>query len=294
MNLCSLATAACVIVSSSCSLNKAFLQPTKIPVATKKATIKTKTDTTIFNFSGATFQPTLTQLDGSASDVDYTIESVIFKSTNGNSLNGWMLKPKNTTAKITLLHLHGNSGAILNQHQAISPLLSSGFQIFVFDYSGFGFSTGKATRENILIDALSAFDYLQQRPEVAGTKMLIYGQSIGGHLAAVVAEQRQAKLDGLVIEGAFSSYKAIAGKKVPVLGKLFSKKGFSAIDALQQFEKPVLVIHSTEDKVVPFYMGKKLYSNAKDPKSFYEIEECHICGPQFFATEIAERIKGML
>ena len=283
-----------IALLTSCSFNKAFLKPTKISATAKKATIKTATDTTVFSFAGDNYQPTLNQKNGHPADLDYTIESVIFKSANGNKLNGWLLKPKNVVPTITLLHLHGNEGSLLNQYQAISPLLKNGFQIFVFDYSGFGFSEGSATRENILTDALSALDYIKSRPDVVNTKLVIYGQSIGGHLSAVVAAHRQQAVDGLVIEGGFSSYKDIAGQKFPVIGKFFSKQGYSATKSIKDFHKPLLIIHSTEDKEVPFYMGKKIFDNANMPKEFYEIKNCHICGPTFYADEIATKIKTMV
>lgn len=287
-------TTLAIALLTSCSFNKAFLKPTVIPATVKKATVKTATDTTVFSFTGDNHQPTLTKKNGQLTDLNYTIESVIFKSTNGNKLNGWLLKPKNILPTITLIHLHGNEGNLFYQYQAITPLLKNGFQIFMFDYSGFGFSEGKATRENILTDALSAFDYIKTRPEVINTKLVIYGQSIGGHLSAVLATERQQAVDGLVIEGGFSSYKDIAGHKIPMLGKLFSKQGYSATKSIKNFHKPLLVIHSTEDKEVPFYMGKKIFDNANVPKEFYEIKNCHICGPTFYADEISTKIKSML
>jgi dipeptidyl aminopeptidase/acylaminoacyl peptidase len=283
-----------IVLLTSCSFNKAFLKPTIIPTAAKKATIKTSTDTIFLSFTGNNHQPNMTQKNGQVVNLDYTIESVIFKSTNGNKLNGWLLKPKNVLPTITLLHLHGNEGSLLVQYQAISPLLKNGFQIFVFDYSGFGFSEGKATRENILTDALSALDYIKSRQDLVNTKLVIYGQSIGGHLSAVVATERQQVVDGLVIEGGFSSYKDIAGQKVPLLGKFLVKQGYSATKSIRNFHKPLLVIHSTEDKEVPFYMGKKVFDNANVPKEFYEIKNCHICGPAFYTDEISTKIKNML
>ncbi len=284
-----------IIIASltSCSFNKAFLKPTKIPVAVKKVTIKTETDTTIISFIGDNHQPVLTQKNGQPVELDYTIESVIFKSTNQNKLNGWLLRPKNVTPTITLLHLHGNEGALINQYQAISPLLKNGFQIFVFDYSGFGFSEGVATRDNIYIDALSALDYIKSRQEVKNTKLIIYGQSIGGHLGAVLGTEQQQKIDGLVIEGGFSSYKDIGGHKLPLLGRILTKQGYSAANSIKNFHKPLLVIHSTQDKIVPSYMGKKLFDKANLPKEFYEIKNRHIYGPKFYTDEISSKIKGM-
>jgi fermentation-respiration switch protein FrsA (DUF1100 family) len=251
-------------------------------------------DTIFVLYSGENYQPTFLKKNKDTIDLGFTIESVIYKSTNGNLLNGWFLKPKNTPATITLLHLHGNAGCLLNQYQGVSPLIKNGFQVFVPDYSGFGFSEGKATKKNVLTDALSSLDYLKSRDDVKNTKLVIYGQSLGGHVSAVVAEQRQNDIDGLVMEGAFSSHKDIAAYTIPVLGRIFVKQSYSATRSIKKIHKPVLIIHSTEDETVPFYMGKKLFNAANTPKEFFEIKKCHICGPDFYPDEISQKIQTML
>jgi dipeptidyl aminopeptidase/acylaminoacyl peptidase len=161
------------LLLTSCSFNKVFLSPDKAPPTAKKMTFKGPKDTTVIFFSPENHQPTFTKSGRDTIDLGFTIESVVFKSANGNNLNGWLLKPKNKTATITLLHFHGNAGFLLNQYQLISPLLKNGFQIFMFDYSGFGFSEGKATRENVQTDALSALDYLKSRQDVKDTKLCL-------------------------------------------------------------------------------------------------------------------------
>lgn len=279
---------------TSCSFNKLFLQPTKVPVDAKRIVVNSATDSTIVSFSADIHQPIFIKNDTDTIDFDFTIESVVFESLNGNKLNGWVIKPKDKVPTITLVHFHGNAGFLVSQYQAVTPLIKYGFQIFVFDYSGFGFSEGKATRKNVLIDANSALDYVKSRPDMKDTKLIIYGQSLGGHLSAVVAEQRQADIDGLVIEGAFSSHKDIAAKSAGFIGRMFVSEKYSAFKSIKNFTKPVLVIHSTEDQVIPFEMGQKLFENANEPKEFYEIKGCHICGPRFYADSISQKIKNMI
>jgi fermentation-respiration switch protein FrsA (DUF1100 family) len=202
-----------------------------------------------------------------------------------------MLKPKDKSASITILHLHGNAGCLLSQYTAISPLIKQGFQIFMFDYSGFGFSEGKATKKNVLIDALSTLDYLKTREDIKNTKLVLYGQSLGGHLSAVVGTKRQSEIDALVIEGAFSSHKDIGAYTIPVIGRIFVKQGYSAKRSIKDFHKPLLVIHSSEDETIPLYMGKRIFDAANEPKEFYEIRKCHMCGPDSYPSEIADKIK---
>lgn len=273
-----------------------FLQPFKYPTTGPVSyNIKTPADTFKINFSAGNHQPTFTKGNGRDSvHLDYTIESVVFLSSNGDSLNGWFMKPNDKPAGITILHLHGNAGSLFTQYKAISPLIKYGFQIFLFDYSGFGFSSGKATRKNSLTDAISALEYVKTRKDVENTKLIIYGQSFGGHLGGVVAGQKQNDIDGLVLEGAFSSPKDIAASKVPIIGRLLVKQLYSANKSIKLFHKPVLIIHSIEDEAVPFYMGQKLFKCANSPKEFYEIKKCHICGPTYYAEEISNKIKTML
>lgn len=177
---------------SGCSFNKSVLHPTKFLKTTASiAWIDTNADTLCIFFSGSNHQPTtLIKNRKDTIHLGYTIESVLFKNTNGDTLNGWFLKPKNQIPTITLLQLHGNAGTLYNQLK-MSSFFKYGFQIFMFDYSGFGFSQGKATRNNVLADALSALDYLKTRQEVKATQLVIYGQSLGGNLAPVVAAKRQ-------------------------------------------------------------------------------------------------------
>jgi dipeptidyl aminopeptidase/acylaminoacyl peptidase len=264
-----------------------------MPVGTKKIRIKTETDTVIVSFSGNNYQPTFLKNGNDTIDLGFTIESVVFKSANGNKINGWFLKSKNITSTITLLHFHGNAGCLFSQYQTMTPLIKNGFQIFMFDYSGFGFSEGKAKKEDILIDAFSALDYLKSRQDVKNTKLIIYGQSLGGHLSAVVASQRQNDIDGLVIEGAFSSHKDIAANTLGIFGRIIVNEKYSAVKSIKQYKKPLLVIHSTEDKIIPFRMGRKIFENANLPKEFFEIKGKHILGPKYYADEISVKIKSM-
>ena len=283
-----------VLLLNACSFNKTFLHPTKVPPGAKKLTLTSASDTTYVLFDTITHQPTFLNNEKDTIKFDFTIESVVFKSSNGNNLNGWMLKPKNTNPSITILHFHGNAGFIVSQYEGMIPLLKYGFQIFLFDYSGFGFSEGKATRENVLIDGNSALSYLKSRDDVKSTKVCIYGQSLGGHLSAIVAQQRQNEIDGLVIEGAFSSHKDIAAEQAGFFGRLLVSEKYSALKSIHDYKKPVLIIHSTEDETIPFELGQKLFAHANEPKKFYEIKKYHICGPKYYAESISDKIISML
>ena len=292
----SLFTIFLLFLLSACSFDNQFLQPRKIPSDLRKLNIRSKNDTLQVEFKNENLQPHFFTQQGEKYSLGYKIESVVFPSKNGNMLNGWILSPieDNQANGITIMHYHGNYGNLLFQLGTIYPLVNHGFKIFMFDYSGFGFSQGQATRDNVIIDGQSALDYLLSRKDIAEDKIVIYGQSLGGHLSAVIAEKNQDKIDGLVIEGAFSSHKDVGKEFFGWLGKILVAEKYSAKESIQNYHKPVLIIHSREDEIIPFKMGETLYEKANQPKEMLEIEHNHLAGPKYYELQISNKIKELL
>lgn len=192
------------------------------------------------------------------------------------------------------MHFRGAANnLVVNQFQSIEPLVRQGFTVLVFDYAGFGFSEGHATRKDLLDDGEVAITYMRNITE-SNTKLIAYGQSFGGNLAVAVAAKAQDKLDGLVTEGAFSSHKDMAAVGSGLGGRIFVKEIYSAKRTVDNFKKPILIIHSTEDETVPFSMAKKIYSSANHPKVMLEIKGKHLEGPTVSGELITQKIVEML
>lgn len=282
------------LLLTSCAFNNKFLQPTKVPENVTIINLRTAKDTFKVKVDSNNYQPTFLKESGDPLDLDYSINSVVFSSSSGNELNGWILKSNNQNPNYTLIHFHGNGGFLYNQYQGMLPLLEHGFQIFLFDYSGYGFSEGKATRENIIKDARSAVNYVKNQNEFKTKGTIIYGQSLGGNLGAIIAPEVGNEIDALVLEGSFSNHKDMAADVVGFAGRILVSQKHDALKAIKNYHKPLLVIHSEEDQIVPYKLGEKLYEAANQPKELYTIKECHICGPNYYGKEIAEKIKNMV
>ncbi len=231
----------------------------------------------------------------------YSVEEINIKSKNGKNLNGWLLKPKNDSVIATVLQLHGNGGNISYQYQFSEPLIKKGFQIMVFDYEGFGKSEGEPTQENVLDDALQALIYIKQREDVKNKKLILFGQSLGGHLSIVVAAKAQKMIDALIVEDPFSGHIQIAvyhAKKNYHLPKFIPEmlltSKYEAINYVHKITIPKLFIHSTEDEVCPFFMGKNLFEKAISPKEFWEIKGPHIQASHLYPTEFAQKFIDIL
>lgn len=284
-----------MLLLSACTFNKMYYAPTQIPAAAKKARLVDKeTKDTTFIVFGENHQPSFTNSNGQLKALYYSIVSHNFNSTSGSKIHAWMICPKNIAPKASILFLHGNAGNLVSHFPGLIPLVKKGYQIFIFDYSAYGFSTGKANRSNVLKDAEAALLYYKSLPNVVNSKLVVYGQSLGGHLSAVLSSQNQDKVDALIIEGAFSSHKDIAARTAGFIGRWIVKEKYSAKESIKSFKKPVLIIHSTEDETIPFKMGKTLFENANEPKQFYQIKGAHMAGPVLYTDSICARLERMI
>lgn len=281
-----------VLLLGACAMNNLFLHPFELTPESRYAQYQEETGDTLRLDFDSSANPRFYYEDGKSHRPGYSVRSTFFESGN-RKLNAWILTPDSTIGT-SLFFLHGNAGNIVWQYQLVEPFLDRGYKVFLFDYSEFGFSGGKATRKNILEDSNAAFRFMQREPEFQNERTIVYGQSLGGHLAAVVGTTNQDEIEGVVIEGGFSSHKDIAADRVPVLGRIFVREMYSGKDSIANLKKPLLVIHSNEDAVVPFDSGKELYRNATEPKSFYEIDKRHIRGPLYYADSISNRMQKML
>ncbi|MEE9406706.1 MAG: alpha/beta fold hydrolase [Polaribacter sp.] len=281
---------------TSCAFNSKFHHPIKVPMDIDKLTefsYEEDRTPTYFQYDKSNSEISLSNSDRKTINENYTIKSSFFSSSSGNLLNGWLLTPKDTKPIATILHFHGSAQNVLSHYKSIEPLLQYGFQVFTFDYSGYGFSEGKSTRKNALKDAYSAFNYIKKIETIKNTRLIIYGQSYGGYLASIVGSNKQEDIEGLVIEGAFSAHKDEAKHMSPFFGNLV-KNEIKAENEIQKNFKPVLIIHSVEDKIVPFKFGEKIFKSANTPKEFYEIDKAHIMGLQYYSKEINAKIKSLI
>ncbi len=278
---------------SSCSMSSTFHHPSKMPKL-ENYSFPINNDSFRIKYNNENHQVTFFDENNDTINKNYTIANEYFSSKNGNKLNGWMLTPKNVKPIATILQFHGSGGNLIFHHNIIAPLVEQGFQIFIFDYSGYGLSEGKATRKNIEIDAYSAFKHFINKPEIQGTKLVLYGQSYGGYLAALVGTKNQKKNDAMVIESGFSSHRAEAAYTVPIIGYMVKNGKTTTTKIIREYNKPLLIIHSIDDRRTPFRMGEKIYKNANEPKELFKIEKNHLEALEYYSEEIGIRIKNML
>ncbi len=230
---------------------------------------------------------------GAPEELNLDYESIFFES-HGERLHGWFF-PANLVAacdgptepKGTVIHCHGNGGNITGHFRYVTWMPSRGWNVFVFDYRGFGQSTGHPSRPGTVADTHAAVGYAASRGDVDPGRLVLFGQSLGGAVGIVAASQRD-DLRAVAIEGAFSSYRREASfvcKQhvllwgVAPLARLLVAEGLDAIDYVGGIAPtPTFFITGTADRICDYRQTLDLHAAAGEPKSLWVIEDgSHTC-----------------
>jgi pimeloyl-ACP methyl ester carboxylesterase len=208
----------------------------------------------------------------SPADIGLSYQDVELESADGVRLSAWWVpseKPRGV-----LLFCHGNGGNISHLLERIGTYRSLGLSTFVFDYRGYGKSAGKPTEEGTYLDVEAAWNYLVEEQGVAPEDILVYGWSLGGPIAAWLAQRHNP--GKLVLESTFTALPELAQQLYPFFpARLLARFEYNTLDYLTRVRCPILVVHSREDGLIPFDHGQRLYEGFDGPRKFLEIEGDH-------------------
>lgn len=208
-------------------------------------------------------------IDLTPKDLHLDYRDVYFNNVDGERLHGWFFPLKGDCPVI--LFCHGNAGNISHRLDNIGFLLKENLQVFIFDYRGYGKSSGSPSEKGIYMDGLSAYDYLVKEEHVMPKDIIVFGRSLGGAVAINTVLKKDVR--SIIIESGFISTKGMA--KSMFLFNLFSfilPPNYNNLEKISGIKVPKLIIHGDGDEIVPFYMGERLFDAAKEPKYFYRLE----------------------
>lgn len=207
----------------------------------------------------------------------FRFEDLVFTSADGTRLHGWFVPATKGKAKGTVVFSHGNAGSVAHHFGFVSWLPAAGYQVFLYDYRGYGKSEGKVARKGMVEDAAAAFRAVAQRKEVDAGRLLSLGHSLGGAKSvAALASERPAGLRGVVTVGSFASYRTVARAWAGKTGQQSVSDEYSPKDLVAKLSPvPLLVIHGEDDEVVPLAEGEALVAAAKSPKEFWKVPDGH-------------------
>jgi uncharacterized protein len=180
-------------------------------------------------------------------------------------IHGWWIPHPNKEAK-PLLYLHGNGITVGENAEHANRLHKLGFSVLLIDYRGFGRSEGEFPSESqVYEDAQAAWNYLVKQQT---QKIFIYGHSLGGAVAVDLAIHHP-EAAGLIVESSFTSILDLAAgypwtQFFPM--PLLLTQRFDSLAKVKDLKVPVLFIHGTSDRTIPFQMSQRLFAAAAAPK----------------------------
>ncbi|RKX32378.1 MAG: alpha/beta hydrolase [Candidatus Zixiibacteriota bacterium] len=212
------------------------------------------------------------EIEADPSDIGLRYENVDFVSPDIVDLHGWYIPAEKERA--VLLFCHGNAGNISHRLESIQLFNRLGLSVFIFDYRGYGRSGGEPSEEGTYKDAVGAWQWLIDKKQYAPERIVVFGRSLGGAVAAHLASEKNPKV--LIIESAFTSVGDMGARIYPYMPvKLLIRYHYRTIDYIDRVKCPVMVIHSPDDELVSFKQGRRLYDAAREPKEFLEITGGH-------------------
>jgi hypothetical protein len=179
--------------------------------------------------------------------------------SEGN-LFGWFIGDK--TNKPTVLICSGNAGNISYRQSLIDPLSDMGYNVMIFDYSGYGRSRGIPSEKQCYQDASIFTNILLEFTDK--NNIILYGESIGAPVAAHIARKYQ--INTLIIDSGLPSIKKYMKSHFSILGSslgfLFNE--FNTEDYLKGYRGRTLILHSPTDEIIPYMITDVMRANATE------------------------------
>jgi fermentation-respiration switch protein FrsA (DUF1100 family) len=190
------------------------------------------------------------------------VERHRFETPDGEMLYAWYCRSAQPIA--SAVFCHGNTGNLTTSADVIPSLLEAGINVLLFDYRGFGKSSGRPSISGVIADGVTAAQY-HERVRPRDLPSLLYGYSLGGAVAAQVI--RHHPFDALILQSTFTSLPEITKAAFPhvplhaVAGNLFD-----TVAVVRRLTVPLLVIHGSSDETVPCWMAHAIHDACDSPK----------------------------
>jgi uncharacterized protein len=212
-------------------------------------------------------------------------EEAVLDTQDGERVIVWHVPPRGN--RPVIIYFHGNGGALSGRVERFRALTADGTGLVALDYRGYGGSTGTPTEAGLTMDADAAYGFATARYPAA--RIVLWGESLGSGVAVALAARHP--IGRIVLEAPYTSTADIAAEHywfAPV--RLLMKDQFHSDQRIAAVRAPLLILHGTDDAVVPIRFGERLFARAHEPKRFARFaggQHEHL--EQFGALEVARQ-----
>jgi fermentation-respiration switch protein FrsA (DUF1100 family) len=185
-------------------------------------------------------------------------------TADGERLHGWWIRSQAGPPLAHVLLCHGNAGNVGDRVLHAALLTAVGFDVLLFDYRGYGRSTGRPSEDGTRRDALAARSALLHREGVDPGRVVLLGESLGAAVALELALELPPA--GLVLQSAFTSVRDMARRHYPFVPRALVPDAYPTLERIGDLRAPLLVLHGEHDEIVPLFHGLELFEAAPEPK----------------------------
>lgn len=226
----------------------------------------------LYAFQGQLVYFPMREIVATPRDRGLDFEDVYLETEDGVRLHGWFVPA--APERAVLLYFHGNAGNLSHRVERTKVFHDLGLSVLALDYRGYGRSEGRPSEEGTYRDARAAWRYLAETRRIAPDRIVLFGRSLGAAVAARLAVEVAPR--ALILDSAFTSAVDLGAAVYPWLPvRLLARYRYPTRENLKQVNRPVLIVHSRNDEIVPFHHGEALYAAANPPKVFLEIAGGH-------------------
>ena len=190
------------------------------------------------------------------------VREVVLDTPDGARLIAWYAPP--APGKATLLYFHGNAGSLADRTDRIRRFAGAGYGVFMPSYRGYSGSTGSPSEAAINADARLAYEHLRGLG-VAERAIVLYGESLGSGVAVRLASEHP--VGAVILDAPYTSLPDVGKMLYPVMPvRTFMVDRFDSKKYIAAVRAPILIMHGTNDTVIPLGLGQALFEAAPEPK----------------------------
>jgi fermentation-respiration switch protein FrsA (DUF1100 family) len=197
------------------------------------------------------------------------VKKRMIETSDGEKLESLHFLQKNGENNKTVLYFHGNGGNLYHRISYCQILWEMGVNVFLVSYRGYAKSTGTPSELGIYEDGATALRFVRDSLGVAENDIFIFGRSLGTAVAVNTSMNRE--LAGVILVTPLSSGFEMAKKMVPAISSI-AKDSYDSKKKIGDVKSKLLIIHGTEDNVIPFEMGVEIFEAYQGEKKFIQID----------------------
>jgi fermentation-respiration switch protein FrsA (DUF1100 family) len=188
-------------------------------------------------------------------DAGLAFRDLAIETTDGETLHGWLIDAS-APARGHVVLCHGNAGNIGDRVAHAALLSKAGFDVLLFDYRGYGDSTGRPSEEGTYRDARAARRALLDHHDVRDSRLFYLGESLGGAVALALA--LESPPGGLILQSTFTSVRDMSRLHYPFIPLALVPDAYPSLRLIRELRAPLLIVHGDRDDVVPVSHGHAL------------------------------------